>query len=90
MITGMTFTAFIYLDFYILISYYYFSVWTPDDKNSPNVAHACRKIGTQRPGVQGSQLWRPGPPGSELIVGFISPLRKNPVVKKFSERYGTW
>jgi hypothetical protein len=60
------------------------SVLWPEDKNSPNVAHACRKRRLKWApsawGIAGSWSSRLG-----LGVGFTAPPRKNPVVTKSKE-----
>jgi hypothetical protein len=67
--------------------YYKLSVWWPEDKNNPNVAHACRKrrlkwipsVGIAgSPCLRVSQVRRRGPPGWGLGVGLTAPPRKNP------------
>jgi hypothetical protein len=62
------------------------------EKNSPTVAHACRKrrlkwvlgawVITGTPSLQGIQIWRPGPPGWGLSVGLTTPPRKKSTVRK--------
>jgi hypothetical protein len=96
---------------YILCSLYYYvhtlltfrikqrnAILDPEDKNSPNVAHACRKRQLKWvPSAwgyswvtlfQGSQIWGPGPPGWGLGVGLTAPPCKNPVVRKSKEGNG--
>jgi hypothetical protein len=74
------------------------SVFLPEDKNSLNVTHVCRKRrlkGYPVPGciagspcLRGSQIRRPGHPGLELGVGLTAPPCKTPVVRKSKEGYG--
>jgi hypothetical protein len=73
-------------------------VWWLEDKNSPNVAHACRKRRlkwipiawgyswvTQSPGVTNNEAW---PSRLGLSVGLAAPARKIPAIRKSKEGYG--
>jgi hypothetical protein len=74
-----------------------FSVWWREDKNNPNVAHACRKRRLKwvpsvwgygwvslYPGVTNTEAWS----SWGLGVGLIAPSWKHPVVRKSKEGYG--
>jgi hypothetical protein len=71
------------------------SVWWPEDKNSPNLAHTCRKRRPWRvpsawgmagsPRLQGSEIRMPGPPGWGLGVVLTATPRKIHIVRKSKE-----
>jgi hypothetical protein len=71
------------------------SMWWLEDKNCPNIAHACHKRRLKWVPRAWGYRWvtlslrvtiqRPGPPGWGLGMGLTAPTYKNPVVRKSKE-----